>query len=370
MSLFFEREPTQKVLLEYLADTERVFTGMLRTLDKEGGCRLTPSLDLGFPHEVIRLAGGFPTGVLVGWNCKVPIVPIDTTVNVCTSSLFELSDDISASFDSELFEALSKQLDRSSYRQNFQRGNHFIALAKSAKSGRFTLILHSSAAEFKKDFNGLYPVPGNWYSEDVEVYVDGPRYIRYISGRKAEVFYRVASQIESFNEVRHEFVAETIVGDLCLVEAARHRHHYYMPTNQSVMIGSFLAQPGEILPIFTCPGLPIFLYRLDDDPPKRVDLEGAGGYLVPHGWGKFSKKEPVIQVSHEQQVMLVNGYEFPINQSASLRDHPDLSLRCHDIGEGPESYFESIQPYCPGKVVDRLEQVASFSKYGYQRWRP
>lgn len=369
MSSFFDREPTQRALLAYLAETENIFCRVLGRFDPEATCKIFPCLDLGFPHDVVRIAGGFPTGVLVTWSCEVPVIPVDTTVNVCTSSLFELSSDISDQFTEEIFSGLSEKLARSSYRQNFQRGNHFISLTKSTKTGRYFLILHSSAAEFKKGFNGLYPVPGNWYYDKIQVYASGTRYLRYISGRQAEFFCRIASQIPLFNEVRHEFVAEAVVGNLCCIESVQHRHHYYMPSDRSVMIGGFLAQPREVLPIFTFPGYPIFLYRAGDSTINYVTVPGVAGLLLPHGWGKRSEVEPLIEVNFDKSSFLLNGKEFSIDVSVSLRDHPNLSLRRHNIEDGTDNYFASMQPYCPGEVVDRLDQVASFSKQGFVQWR-
>lgn len=81
-------DTTQKVLLPYLKETEILFNVALRKHDSQGFCRIYPSLDLGFPNNVQRLAGGFATGMLVTWNCGINIIPIDATVNVCTSSVF------------------------------------------------------------------------------------------------------------------------------------------------------------------------------------------------------------------------------------------------------------------------------------------
>jgi len=61
---YFETEPTREYLLSYTKRTEELLLETLTKLDRSSKCRIYPSLDLGFPYDVIRLVGGFPTGCI------------------------------------------------------------------------------------------------------------------------------------------------------------------------------------------------------------------------------------------------------------------------------------------------------------------
>ena len=82
-------DSTQKMLLPYVKETERLLDGLVKKYDEYGEAHIFPSLDIGFPNNVLRLAGGFATGMLVVWKSGTPLVPVDTTVNVCSSSYYE-----------------------------------------------------------------------------------------------------------------------------------------------------------------------------------------------------------------------------------------------------------------------------------------
>jgi len=254
---------TREYLENYIKATELVFLETLKKYDDNSYCNITPSLDIGFPHDVERIAGGFPTGIYVQWNSSIPFIPVDTTVNVCTSSVFKLSSNANLlQITKESIEKSILKLDNSSYSINFHRGNHFIILAIN-KIGEKFLLIHSSAAEFKKQFNGLYPIPGNWYMDYIKTHYTNGRYLRYLTGDKALLFLKLAHQLKSYNKVRHEFFAETLLSSSGIsINNALHHHHYDMPTSQSVLIGSILAQENDIIPIFTRPGKPIVLFQV------------------------------------------------------------------------------------------------------------
>ena len=121
-------------------ETQKLFDEAIRKHDhcKESYCRIFPSLDLGFPNNIQRLAGGFATGMLVTWQCGIDIVPIDATVNVCTSSVFKLD-----SFKQEILKDgvttqkfIEKCFDDATdkgYSFSFTSGNHFLLLQKTKK---------------------------------------------------------------------------------------------------------------------------------------------------------------------------------------------------------------------------------------------
>lgn len=126
--------------MPYLWETQKLFDEAIRKHDhcKESYCRIFPSLDLGFPNNIQRLAGGFATGMLVTWQCGIDIVPIDATVNVCTSSVFKLD-----SFKQEILKDgvttqkfIEKCFDDATdkgYSFSFTSGNHFLLLQKTKK---------------------------------------------------------------------------------------------------------------------------------------------------------------------------------------------------------------------------------------------
>ena len=55
-------DDTQKILLPYIKETEHLLNGMVKRYDKCGEAHIFPSLDVGFPNNILRLAGGFATG--------------------------------------------------------------------------------------------------------------------------------------------------------------------------------------------------------------------------------------------------------------------------------------------------------------------
>lgn len=369
MTQYFDTEPARQYLINYLKETEQIFSEALLEYDKSATCKIYPSLDLGFPHDVARIAGGFATGSLVTWNCNIPFIPVDTTVNVCTSSVYEIENDITEVLNAEHFDLAIKKIGNSSYMLNYHRGNHFITLMRSMKSGKNYLVLHSSASEFKKTFNGLYPVENNWYIDDIKVFKKGNRYIRYITGKKAELFVNIAHQIEVFNNTRQDFIASTIVDKIGKINSISHHHHYYMPSDQSVMIGSFLLEPYEEAPIFTLPGVPIFIYKVHPSIKNRIQIDGQDYYLLPHGWGKTSKVSPEIVHDLSANTFALNGKNYPIEINSSLRDHPDLGLRIFSTEEGDDNYyFSQVGEYFDGEITDKLEQIFTYNKSGYKRW--
>jgi hypothetical protein len=180
-------------LFNWQKGTENLLSQVAQKFDTNGYASIIPSLDLGLPNNIGRISGGFLTGSYIEWNCKEPIIPIDTTVNVCSSSVYMLDNDISdisiENFTNSIENAKSKL---SNYSWNFASGNHFIILAK--ENNRCYLVLHSSASEFKKQLDvGLYPTKNNWYWNDIERHTVGNRYIRYIKGKKAERFQYYSS---------------------------------------------------------------------------------------------------------------------------------------------------------------------------------
>ena len=362
---FFKRDSTQSYLIEVLRETEELLHEALRTIDSESRCQIVPAADLGFPHDVIRIAGGFATGCFVEWKCGEPFVPVDTTVNIDTSSVYKLDKNIIESITEETFQDLVDKLEKSSYINNFQKGNHFISFGLAVETDEPYLIIHSNEKEFKYQFNGLMPVVGNWFMDDVLTYRRGNRYIRYLTGKKARLFCEIAKSLEEYNIIRHRFVAN-LVSNFCGIDSELNVHHYFMPNESSVAIGCFIAEPGDILPIFSAPGRNIHLYQVEEGGENSIQLMGSEStkLLVPHGWGKRAKSKPRIE--WQDRTLVVNDLNFPIEPLESLGKHPDLMLRDYsDSLDDPNNYFSQIRQYCPGKVVLTIEQKVSFCRQGF-----
>ena len=371
-------DATQQVLLPYLKETEILFNVALKKHDSQGYCCIYPSLDLGFPNNVQRLAGGFGTGMLVTWDCGIDIVPIDTTVNVCTSSVFYLKD-----FDVNLLKnkpvltqilnnVFTRASDEKGYSFSFRTGNHFLLIAKDKASDDIYLVLHSSANELKKSYMGLYPVEGNWYSKRIkEIPVDclrqykgfyeheknwclaeikdvySGRYFRYLKDEDATHFIRMAHNFQAYNEQIHKWLGEHLAEHL-----ARHsnttdtsstfeaiiKHHYYMPTDHSIALGTFAEPVGTTVPLFSAPKKPVYLFKIGTD-NWQVNLGGRKGKvcLVPHGWGQQIDRIQSIAIDQVEMNLVLTAKDgaseaIPIT-SSSLIDCFHKDLRQFESGD-------------------------------------
>lgn len=363
-------DPAHNLLLPFLRDTEVLLQKALQTLDKNSSCRVVPAVDLGFPHDVVRIAGGFPTGCYVEWNSEVPFVPIDTTVNIDTSTVFELDDDISDQVDEAFFNALRKNIEDSSYIFNFHKGNHFISFGRYRSTGTPVLVIHSNEKEFKYQYNGLMPAEDNWYSDEVSIIKKGDRYLRYISGSTAKLFIDIAKSLEEFNVVRHRFVAHLLTKGMTKINSQKDDHHYFMPSRQSVAIGCFPVVTGSIVPIFSRPGRDITLFSPEKGGNNVIQSHGKFDdlVLVPHGWGKTCLDGIDFKIDYSRREFSLSGEKYEIKTLVSLGKDDRLILRDFDDDhEDANSLFTLMSHHCPGRVIDKIEQITSFTKNGYAR---
>lgn len=358
-------DSAQEFLVDHLQRTEELFVDALRQLGGDGSCTITPAADLCLPHDVIRLAGGFATGCLVQWQSTIPVVPVDTTVNIDTSSVFYL--DSFPDLGEQDFDSLRAAIEeRSSFEWNFHKGNHFVSLSRRRSDNAPVLIIHSNEKEFKYQFNGLMPVDGNWFMHDVEVFRRGGRYLRLLAGRKAELYFEIAKELETYNVMRHRFIASTLLDGKSAVVSDYHKHHYFMPTRESVAIGCFLCEPGEQVPIFSRPGADITMFRAEAGGRNRIEVPTRSEeLLVPHGYGK-TMSEPVECV-FDEHLLAINGQAFEVKPLVSIGTHPKLIVREFDEGyESPGSLFARMFEHTPGVVVDSFMQIASYSRQGFR----
>lgn len=392
-------DETQQVLLPYLEQTEILFNIAIRKHDNTGLCKIYPSLDLGFPNNIQRLAGGFATGMLVTWKCGIDIVPIDATVNVCTSSVFRLDGFDIKRLDNkqEFTEYLNRKFhlisQEKGYSFSFCSGNHFFIIAQEEKSDTLYLVLHSSANELKKSFMGLYPVEGNWYSKEIKsvpveelrerkaFYKGGSnwwseeklkqvasgRYFRYLKDAEASHFIRMAHNFKMYNEQIHRCLG------LELTKLAGNqdfptdfdpivKHHYYMPNDHTIALGTFAEEPKETVPIFSASGKPIYLFKIGENNWKVNLGDGKLVCLIPHGWGQaIDCIQEITHNSLDNELQLhikgQNPERFHIESSKSLNNVKKHLRQFNDCKDFMNQGAQMID----GRVIKTLIPLYEYS---------
>lgn len=349
---------TQEVLLKYIKETEKLLNRAVKKYDKreESGAVIIPSLDLGYPNNVMRLAGGFATGMLIDWDCGTAFVPIDATVNVCTSSVFKITPDkgLLENFEEFVKRVSETEATNLGYSFNLRSGNHFLMLAKD-EEGEYYLVIHSSVKEMKESYLGLYPSEKNWYSSRVKA--DPPesvqskeRYIRYIKGEEAQYFIKTAHYMEKYNVEIHEWIASKLnCGERD--ENPIIRHHYYMPTDSSIAIGTFVEAPGEIVPLFSNVGKAVYLFEIGED-NWTYNLGGNKGEvcIVPHGWGQQIENVSSIYNKNGQLILRhEDGSEQAYQIYSKERFKEESGKRIRQFSDGQE-FLEKGKNFVSGKI--------------------
>lgn len=351
-------------LIQYLTKTEQMLNELL-SKRFSGSARIKTLPDLGFPHDVIRIAGGFATGAYVDWNSEKPFVPVDTCVNVCSVSCFEINNDIRTLFNSEHLDTIKSHLHSGIYLSNFHRGNHFMSYLKSIKTQKRYLLLHSSANEFKDNFNGLYPIKGNWYFDKIKTYSNNNSYIRYLDGKDAEMFYSIASDLYRFNETRHEFIAHVLLKDFAAINKVSHFHHYGMPNNFSIIMGGHIMKNNEIAPLLTVPGENVYFIKYNYPKDDTLKINDSL-FLTPHGWGKTHIGTPSISLKVPENKFILDEESYEIEFGTSLRNHKNLKLRDFSSlnSANNDNFFKYLTELYDFEIIDEMEQISSWSKEG------
>lgn len=360
-------DQTQSVLLPYIKKTEELLNKIVKHYDvrEKSGAVIIPSLDLGYPNNVMRLAGGFATGMLIDWECGTPIVPIDATVNVCSSSVFKIkpTEEFLDNIQGEIKSATGYAGANLGYSFSFESGNHFLIIAKD-NEGSYYLVMHSSAKELKESYFGLYPTEGNWYSSQIKTIYDGDRYIRYIKGKEAEHFILTAHHIEKYNEEIHRWLAYRLNGCVSISpDDSIIKHHYYMPTDSSIVIGTFAEPPGEKVPLFSDFKKPIYLFEIGED-NWTYNLGGSKGdiCLVPHGWGQQIENVSGIQVSNGSlELKTLDGSisRYEVNSKQRFQDNIGKCIRKFKNGG---AFLEQGKCFVKGKIIKTLNPVYIYCK--------
>lgn len=350
---------TQKKVLRELEVTERLLSKVATKLSAvQKDCNIYAMSDLGLAHNVTRMRGGFFTGTAYKWEeTDIPFIPVDATVNVCGTALYQIHSEISLDeFKKRCESALE---DTSKYNWNFTRGNHFISLCYlenddnhiEMKKGYYMLV-HASACEYKEQ---LYPVIGNWYYNSIVTERLGEcRYLRYIEGDKAERFYKMAKMLEPFNEERNydfcQCVLKSEMGDEILNVS-----HYGMPTIQEVLIG--VQKTTKLATLITSPGKHVYIVK------KKEKSENP---YIPHGFGLELPKNS--DFTYCKNGIQIGKKEF---SSGSITIGKDAINR-HGFPEKDNelrNYVRKIAQINELEICAELEQICSFSAKGFQVWR-
>jgi len=352
-------DETQKELLDYVKSTNELFTKTIKAYDENGEAFIIPSLDLGVPNSVQRLAGGFATGLLVFWNSQTPIIPVDTTVNICTSSIFELSENISPYFTKKYIEKIKDHFIKDSVTFNFEYSNHFMVLCKS--NTKYYLVLHSSANNFKNSFLGLYPNPQTWLYGRIKMSYskDKNRYLRYIIDEDATIFAKIAKLLKEQNIYYHQEFAKLFCKDICTIKNDfTSNNHYYMPSENSVAIGTFIESAGTIVPIFSNAGLPICRFKIGHSENYMIDIDGETKYIIPHGWGQeFISPSKVNSTIYNSEASLYVGTKrYDVN--------PDERFPSSEVRVRKNITWDNIlkSGILNGEVHEWLIPIISYSK--------
>lgn len=381
-SKYLNNDQTQKVLIPYLQQTEELLEKVVKLHDKAGWAKIIPSFDLGFPNNVTRIAGGFLTGALYDWSCSVPLVPIDATVNTCTSSVFKLKN-FNTNMKNEEFHDIIKELCNraldNGYAFNFRSGNHFLMVAVD-DNGNYYLVLHSSAKESKDSCFGLYPSKRAWFNENIktEFNEDGNRYLRYIRGDAAIRFIDYSNRFREFNEEIHQFVANEFA-NLCQTTLANSipliKHHYEMPTASSVAIGTFVVNIYSnncTVPIFSDYGKDVCLFKLSSKQKWTYKMAGTTNevVLIPHGWGQVIDNIQNLSIKgmkkEDQRKLILSGKDYvesyPILPNIHLEDLPQKHIRQFtNVSE----FLNKSSKYINGKIEKFLHPVFCYCERSF-----
>jgi predicted phosphodiesterase len=379
-------DATQRILLPYVKETEHLLNELVKTYDSEAFAKIYPSLDIGIPNNRLRLAGGFATGMLVVLKCGTPIVPVDTTVNVCSSSYYQFDSVALRDIPIKQFfneSKINKIINEGSKEEglafSFNTGNHFLLLCKSRVNNTYYLVLHSSAKQFKDTYMGLYPNPHNWYYGYIKTYCasNSNRYIRYIKDNQAIEFISTAKKLNKQNEDIHNWFAGRFSKGIHYINSKTY-HHYGMPTDYSIAIGTYVIDNDDIVPIFSREDYPIWLFR-PDEKMWSIELEGKRKYIVPHGWGQCIRPE-YFGVSMNEMELSSCKLEIGENNNLILKDSQGKRLKEFEVNYEKRFTEEEVEVrrlwnaddynanmlkysgYLSGKMEDVLDPVALFSK--------
>lgn len=369
INLTFNDE-TQIKILEFLGTTEKLIsdvTSMLSRSNKKA--EIYAMSDLGLSYDAVRMMGGFFTGTCTTWECDVPFVPIDVTMNVCGVCAYRLNDSITP----EKFKCMVEDTFKNdaTYKWNYNRGNHFCTLCycdgkDNLKEGYY-IVVHASAAEYKEGNmeEGLFPEKGNWYYDNIKTYTDSEtgRYLRYLDGKYAEKFWNISHFLEKFNEERNRYFIEKTFKDY-IDEEVINIPHYGMPTEHSICIGCQWKE--GMYTLLTAPGEDIYFVNPLKNSKNTFVHDGVKFTLSPHGLGlKVPNKNDNIIISKDN--IIIGGRSFKDGQGLNI----DVDAKIRGTVEGDKKISETVEDILkiyPGEIQGKMKQIASITKRGFKEY--
>lgn len=356
-------DQTQSALTDYLVRTEVALKELIKTFDPNGRVEIIPTMDLGMPNNLIRLCGGFATGMAILWRCNRPIAFVDATINSCISSYFELdvSDEFIESFtDKKINDILQRQNDTGHY-FNIKSGNHFISLCKSRISGKIYLVQHFSDSLAKDVNRGLYPTEDVWYRNNLRIFNWNGRCVRYLIDATAEKFYKYATKLERLTREDHLWLAKEIAGNHIVKYSMV--PHYGMPKSNVITIGTFFCEDYRTVPIFSREGCPIYLFRPSKD-MEFIRFEDESFLLIPHGWGqKFIEEHKYTIKSRGKNLEIYADQKLKYHFDTEKLSHlPDKIVNVRTYNNNGRDFFELNKENLKGEIVDVLEQKAALTR--------
>lgn len=388
---FSLNDDTQKKIMEHMETTSGLLSAVATELSgKRKESKIYAMPDLGIAQNGTRMLGGFYTGACYTWDSDIPFVPVDATVNVCGTAIYKLNKNITTDefkkrldkvmndkntyiryatthLPSQIFNSIEVN-DEKKFFWNYNVGNHFAILAEQKQgtteipAGQY-MIVHASAIELKKDNlkYGLYPVPGNWYYDDINTMYDEKknRYLRYIKGDKAIKFFKIANILQAINKDRNRYFCKEVLGELCGEEIVN-ISHYGMPTNNSVCIGCQWEQ--EDFTLLTAPGNDIYLVHPNLKSLNTIDCGEKKITLTPHGCGtELRNNKDTIQYINGGIVIgnkfFKKGQSIDIGKDVNVRT---INMSSEDLG----NYVYGILGKCPGQIYGKMKQLFARTKYG------
>ena len=388
---FSLNDNTQKEVLKHLETTSKLLSKVgteLSGTQKESIIYAMP--DLGIAQNGTRMLGGFYTGACYSWNSDVPFIPVDTTVNVCGTTVYRLNQKItieefrkrldnvmenretylkyaSTHLPSQILDSIDLERADKFY-WNYNVGNHFAILAEQSgkdselPAGQY-MIVHASAIELKKDNlqYGLYPVEGNWYYDDIKTVSDDKenRYLRYIYGKKAIQFFELANMLQKINKDRNRYFCKVVLGELADEEVIN-LSHYGMPTSNAVCIGCQWEQ--EDFTLLTAPGNDIFLVHPNLTAQNTINLNNKVITLTPHGCGDMLKNNNDT-IEYLDNGILIGNKHFKKGESINIGN--DVKVRTNGMdSEHVKQHIENVLHRCPGTIYGQMHQLFARTKYG------
>jgi len=367
VNLTFNDE-TQMKILEFLGTTEKMIadvTSKLSNSKKEA--KIYAMSDLGLSIDAVRMMGGFFVGTCITWDCDVPFVPIDTTVNVCGVCAYKLKNKITPQeFKDRVENTFNND---TTYDWNYNRGNHFCTLCycdgKQNLEEGYYIVVHASAAEYKEGNmkEGLFPEKDNWYYNSIKTYTDPEtrRYLRYLDGEYAEKFWNIAHFLEDFNEKRNEYFIEKTFNEL-IDKKIINIQHYGMPTEHSICIGCHWKE--GMYALLTAPGEDIYFINPLKSDNTRFKHDNFNFTLSPHGLGqKVPNKNADIKISKDN--IIIGNNSFKDGQILDI----DVDIKIRGTVPGDKPIPETVQDILkiyPGQIQGKMKQVASITKRGFK----